>query len=161
MINNNFDKYLADISNPINRKKKTQNDIIRLQNIHKKINRFIPLLKLKTSPKNEKHEVIPNIYQFNGIQSSVNVNFDISRDDEYFKNIPKIQVKEISIPHYSDNDNFDLNKINQNISTPIHMDIFVSDNINDGDVNRVKNKKIYKIIHIYQQKYSDNVSPTG
>ena len=96
MINNNFDKYLADISNPINRKKKTQNDIIRLQNIHKKINRFIPLLKLKTSPKNEKHEVIPNIYQFNGIQSSVNVNFDISRDDEYFKNIPKIQVKERS-----------------------------------------------------------------
>ena len=146
-----------------NRTKTIQNDIMRFQNIHKKINHFVPVLKQQT-PSYEIPAKIgdkQNIYEFNESKTSVYIDLNITRENDCLKNIPKIQFKEVPIPHYSDNDKFDLNKINQNISTPIHMDIFVSDIINDGDINPLKKKKINKIIHIYQEKYADNVFPTG
>jgi len=158
MFNNKFEQA---ISNKFNRKKTLQKELMRFKNIHKKINHFVPVLKEEVPYNNKKLEDIPSLYQFTSIQTSVNINLDMKREDDSIKNIPKIQLKEVYVPHYSDNDKFDLSKINQNISKPIHMDIFVSDIINDGDVNRLKKKKIFKIIHLYQEKYADNVFPTG
>jgi hypothetical protein len=159
MFKNKFDEQLA---NKFNNKKTHQDDLFRFKNIHKKINHNVSVLKQNVVPTNKREQNLEyNVYKFNKIQPSVNIDLDISRDEEYLKKIPKIQLKEIAIPSYSDSDKFDLNKINQNISTPIHMDLFASDIINDVDIVRLKNKKINKIIHIYQEKYAHNVSPTG
>jgi hypothetical protein len=40
------------------------------------------------------------------------------------------------------------------------MDIFLSDNIGDVTIDLIKKKGIYKIIHVYQEKYK-NTNPTG
>ena len=41
------------------------------------------------------------------------------------------------------------------------MDIFLTDNMNEPDINKLKKKKIHKIYHVYQEKYSENLFPTG
>ena len=157
MYNN---KKLAD---RFNRKKTIQNDINRLQNIHQKITHRVNIATYQHLTDFKPHDhfkpLDTNIYQFNN-NTSTNINFDISRENINDK-IPKIEFKEVPIPSYSSTDKFDLNTINQNISTPIHMDIFASDIINDGDVNRVKKKNIRKIIHVYQTKYASDTYPTG
>ena len=99
------------------------------------------------------------IYKFDK-KKSTNIKIDVSRENQYDK-IPKISFKEVPIPSYLQTDKFELNTINQNISTPIHMDMFISDIINDGDINRIKKKNIHKIFHVYQEKYPDNSYPTG
>lgn len=62
-----------------------------------------------------------------------------------------------------------MNTIRQNIPTPINMDIFTSDitknsiipDRNEANIKRLKKKGIYKIFHVYQEKYADNLFPTG
>jgi len=151
-------KTLAD---RFNRKKTILNDINRLQNIHQKIKHKVHIATYQPFPTFNKDFQLPDtsMYQFNN-KISTNIDFDTSRDNLYDK-IPKIEFKEVPIPSYSLTDKFDLNTINQNISTPIHMDMFFSDIINDGDVNRIKKKNIHKIIHVYQEKYAYNTYPTG
>jgi hypothetical protein len=158
-MSNNFHKSLAD---KFNRKKTIQNDISRISNIHKKTNTFIPVLK-NTSTNIDITEPIKSaepFYLFDKLKTSTTLNLDTSRENGIIK-IPKISFKEIIVPSYSPNDNFDLNKLNQNISTPIHMDIFASDIINDGDVNRLKKRHVRKFYHIYQEKYANDSNPTG
>ena len=157
----NFNLALAD---KFNRKKTRENDLMRLRNVQPKINQHIPILKLKSNfnPSHIKEAQLPTetFYQFDKILSSTTLDFDISRENINDK-IPKITLKEMVIPSYSVTDNFDLNSINKNLSTKIHMDMFLSDVINDGDVNRLKKRKIKKIFHIYQEYYSGNTFPTG
>ena len=154
MYNN---KTLAD---RFNRKKTILNDLNRFQNIHQKIKHKIHIATYQPITTFQNFQ-LPNTatYQFNN-NISTYIDFDIPRENLYDK-IPKIEFKDVPIPSYSLTDNFDLNNINQNISTPIHMDIFTSDIINEGDVNRIKKKGIHKIFHVYQQKYADNSYPTG
>ena len=121
-----------------------QNDIKRIQNIHQPITHHLSRsTDLQPTPV---QFISPNntIYQFNK-NISTNINFDISREEDQYDIIPKISFKEVPIPSYSLTDKFDLNTINLNISTPIHMDIFNNDNINDHDIFSLKRKKIYKI----------------
>jgi hypothetical protein len=99
------------------------------------------------------------IYKFDK-KKSTNIKIDVSRENQYDK-IPKISFKEVPIASYLQTDKFELNTINQNISTPIHMDMFISDIINDGDINRIKKKNIHKIFHVYQEKYPEKSYPTG
>jgi len=148
-------KTLAD---KFNRKKTIQNDHNRLQNIQQKIKHKINIDTYQSTPITQL-DFDNTIYMFDK-KLSTNINFDVSRENQYDK-IPKITFKEVPIPSYSVTDKFDLNTINQNISTTIHMDIFASDIINEGDVNRVKKKNIRKIFHVYQEKYADNSYPTG
>ena len=150
-------KTLAD---KFNRKKTIQNDIKRLQNIHQQITHHLPISTYIPPPLVKIISPNNTIYQFNK-NISTNINFDVSREEYQYDIIPKISFKEVPIPSYSLTDKFDLNTINLNISTPIHMDIFTSDIINDHDIYRLKRKKIYKIFHVYQEKYTDDLFPTG
>lgn len=148
------------LSDRFNRKKTIQNDLNRFQNIHTKIKQKIHISTYQPITTSTNFQLPDTtIYQFNN-NISTNIDFDIPREN-LFDKIPKISFKEIPISSYSLTDNFDLNDINQNISNPIHMDIFASDIINEGDVNRIKKKGIHKIFHVYQQKYADNSYPTG
>ena len=150
-------KTLAD---RFNRKKTIQNDIKRIQNIHQQITHHLPISTYIPPPLDKIISPNNTIYQFNK-NISTNIKFDVSREEHQYNIIPKISFKEVPIPSYSLTDKFDLNTINLNISTPIHMDIFTSDIINDDDIYRLKRKQIYKIFHVYQQKYADDLFPTG
>jgi hypothetical protein len=145
------------------RKNIEQKELNRFQNIHKKSNTHINIIKHQLSVFNKSKIDIPIIYKFNNTVST-KLNVDISRENNYDK-IPKIQFKEIPIPYYSETDNFDLNTINSNInpniSSKVRMDIFASDIINDADINSLKKKRVHKIIHVYQQKYQFDTFPTG
>jgi len=167
-MSNKFHKSMAD---KFNKKKTIQNDISRISNIHKKTNTFIPILKNSINIDIiEPIKSTESLYQFDNLKTSTSLKLDTSREN-YIDKIPKISFKEIIDPYYFSNDNFDLNKINQTIHTPIHMNIFISDTIyedqvkrlntiNEGDVNRLK-KHVKKIYHIYQEKYANNSNPTG
>jgi len=158
-MSNNYHKSLA---NKFNRKKTINNDISRIYNIHKKTNTFIPILRNNSTHIDIIEPIKPNetFYLFDKLTTSTTLNLDTSRENDIDK-IPKISFKEIIIPSYSPNDTFDLNTINQNISTSIHMDIFASDTINDGDINHLKKRHVNKIYHVYQEKYTNNSNPTG
>jgi hypothetical protein len=157
-MSNKFHKSMAD---KFNKKKTINNDISRISNIHKKINTFIPILNNSTNIDIiEPIKSTESLYHFDKLKTSTTLNLDTSREN-YIDKIPKISFKQIIVPSYFPNDNFDLNKINQTISTPIHMDIFISHTINEGDVNRLKKKHVKKIYHIYQEKYANNSNPTG
>jgi len=151
------------MNNKFNKKKFEQNELSRLQNIHKTPRHYIPIIKPIIKPEthllNQSNIDIPTIYKFKN-HASTNFNLDLSRENHYDK-VPKISFKEVPIPYYSETDKFDLNTINSNISTEIHMDIFASDIINDADVNELKKKGIHKIIHVYQEKYKSNTYATG
>lgn len=159
-------KSLAD---KFNRKKTIQNDLNRLQNIHQQIKHKLHIATLQPFPSSSNFISPDNnsIYKFNN-NISTNIDYDIPRENLYDK-IPKISFKELPIPSYSQTDKFDLNTIRQNIPTPINMDIFTSDitknNIipdrNEANIKRLKKKGIYKIFHVYQEKYADNLFPTG
>lgn len=148
------------MNNKFNKKNFEQNDLKRLQNIHIKSNSFIPVIRPVIKPVLYQSNIdIPTIYKFDN-RVSTNFNIDLSRENNYDK-IPKIAFKEVPIPQYSQTDNFDLNTINSNISTIIHMDKFASDVINDADINQIKKKGIRKIIHVYQDKYKFDTYTTG
>ena len=70
-------------------------------------------------------------------------------------------LKKFSRKTTSQNDINRIQNIHQKIKNKLHMDIFIGDVVNDGDVNRIKKKHIYKIIHVYQTKYAYNLHPTG
>jgi len=163
------------MDNKFNRKKFQkmefqQMELNRLQNIHKKPNVYIPIIKHELIPNNIdtpnidikpsiKPSIRPTIYKFNNV-TSTKFNINLSRENHIDK-IPKISFKEVPIPHYSQTDKFDLNTIKSNISSPINMDIFASDKVIDADINLIKKKGIHKIIHVYQQKYKSDIHPTG
>jgi hypothetical protein len=98
--------------------------------------------------------------------------------------------KPVPIPTYSKIDTYNLNEINKNIVTPINMNISTPtpikinintyNNNNDNDnndkinnitkeviidnyeyVNRIKDKQIHTIFHVYQEKYIRNANVTG
>jgi hypothetical protein len=162
---NNIYPILGDNFN----KKTTQNnDINRISNIHSNLNRRIPMFKHQ--PSLLKESAVLNDYTDSNIkisnfyQTNSNINLTLQREDNKHK-IPKITLKEISIPNYSISDKFDLNVINETINQNIQMSItqptIIYDNIDDINVSLLKNKNIHKIYHIYQEKYLDNVFPSG
>jgi hypothetical protein len=153
--------YHNALANCFNNKKTKENDIARLNNIHKKVTP-IQQFNLAPEPLIEAPLFKPteNIYNFNDIKISTNVQLNFGNENEVSK-IPKIHLKDIVIPFQNEHDKYDLNDINNNISTTIHMNIFIGDEFNEGDVNRLKNKKVTTINHIYQQKYAHDINVTG
>lgn len=162
---NNIYPILGDNFN----KKATQNnDINRISNINKNLNRRLPMFKHQASFVKEpvvlNNHTDSNLNISNFYQTNSNVNISFQRENNNHK-IPKIALKEISIPNYSISDKFNLNIINETINQNIQMTItqptIIYDNIDDINVSLLKNKNIHKIYHIYQEKYLDNVFPSG
>ena len=152
-------KYHAALANCFNKKKTIENDIKRFQNIHKK---FTPIKQIFHEEKPTVDEVMPteDIYNLNDIQLSTNISLNFEKENVSAK-IPKIHLKDIIIPLQNQHDNFDMNNINNNISTHIHMNIFIGDEFNEGDINRLKKKNVTTLYNIYQQKYANNVNVSG
>ena len=161
MYNKNTQQnYHNALANCFNRKKNKETDISRFQNIHTKITpiqhfNFTKELTIENSIKHTE-----DIYKLNDIKTSTNISLNFDKE-ELTSKIPKIKLKDIIIPFQSQCDNFDLNTINNNITTTLHMKLFIGDEFNEGDVNRLKKKKITTIYHIYQQKYAHNINVTG
>ena len=153
----NYHNFMA---NSFNKKKTIENDAERFKNIHKKTTQIKQINFTKENTNNDKFiKPIEDIYKLNDIKLSTNISFNF--ENENFTNkIPKIKLKDIIIPVQNINDIFYLNN-NNNISIPIHMNVFIGDEFNEGDVNRLKNKKITTICHVYQQKYAYNINVTG
>lgn len=159
-----------NFSDSFNRKKTLDNDIKRLSNIHKKYTQYIPMFKSNISSiKNQSSQYnttnsVTNLHHLYSSKTSANIDLNIKRENLDFK-IPKITLKDISIPSYYDFDNFDLKKINDNINQSIKITILqptiIHENIDDINISVLKNKNIHKIYHIYQEKYSDNIFTTG
>jgi len=150
------------LANLFNKKKTREDDITRFQNIHKKITN-VQHLNFTTEISNEEKDILiptEDIYKLDNFKTSTNLplNFD---KEELTNKIPKIHLKDIIIPFQNESDNFDLNTINNTISVPVNMNLFIGDEFNEGDVNRLKKKKVTKIYHVYQQKYAYNVNVTG
>ena len=156
---NSKQNYHTALANCFNKKKTMEDDINRFNNIHKKIT---PIHHFNLE--REKHIEVDlpteDIYKLNDIKLSTNISLNFDKED-YTSKIPKIHLKDITIPVQNEHDAFDLNNINSNISVPIHMNIFIGDEFNEGDVNRLKKKKVSTINHIYQQKYAYDVNVTG
>ena len=158
---NSQQNYHNALANCFNNKKTKENDIARLNNIHKKVTP-IQHFNLAQEPLIAAPLFKPteDIYNFNDIKISTNVQLNFGNENEVSK-IQKIHLKDIIIPFQNDLDKYDLNDINNNISTTIHMNIFIGDEFNEGDVNRLKKKKVTTINHIYQQKYAHDINVTG
>ena len=156
---NNQQNYHDSLSNCFNKKKTRDIDNARLQNIHKKITPINHFNFIKDKPI-EVTEVTEDIYKLNNIKMSTNVSFNLNNEDLTNK-IPKIHLKDIIIPIQNEHDNYDLNNINNNISIQIHMDLFIGDEFNEGDINILKKKNVKTINHIYQQKYAHDINVTG
>lgn len=153
--------YNQYLNNRFNKKLTEQNDVNRLLKIHPKITRRIPIYNNQIYS-NLTNFTPPNntIYHFDK-NISTTINFDIPKEDNSKDKIPKILFKELPIPSYSQSNKFVLNTINKNISALIHMDIFTSDAIVEANISSIKKKNIRKIFHVYQEKYADNLYPTG
>ena len=158
----------SDFPLNFNKRQTLNNDINRISNIHKRPNKYINMIKPPTKSDKSDLSLInhnkPNIYNFHKPLTNNNINLNIQREDQNHK-IPKIILKQISIPQYSITDKFDLNTINETIHQNIQMTFvrptIIYDGIDDINVTSIKQKNVQKIYHVYQEKYSDNVFPTG
>jgi hypothetical protein len=164
MYNKNTQKNCHNaLANCFNKKKTRENDISRLQNIHKKATpiQHFNFAKEKEKEKEKLDEFClkptEDIFKFENVKISTNLSLNFDKE-EFINKIPKIQLKDIIIPFQNEHDAFDLNNINNNISVPIHMNIFIGDEFNEGDVNRLKKNKVSTIYHVYQQKYAYNIA---
>ena len=158
---NKQQNYHNSLANCFNKKKTAENDITRFQNIHKKItpiNNFNLAKQKIIQPSSI--QPIEDIYNLSDVKLSTNIAFNFDREDDTSK-IPKIHLKDIAIPLQNHLDNYDLNNINNNISAPIHMNVFIGDEFNEGDVNRLKKNKVTTINHIYQEKYVNDINVSG
>jgi hypothetical protein len=164
MFNKNKQKdYHNALANSFNRKKTRENEAKRFQNIHPKINSVIRVDLVKRENEVEDSVIdipVTNVYKMDSIQTSVSIPLNMrNNDDNVF--IPKIELKEIVIPTYSDNDKYDINNINKNINQSIEMDIFNLDDNFDYDISKLYRKKIQTISNVYQESYTENIKPTG
>jgi hypothetical protein len=151
-----------------NKRETLNNDINRISSIHKPLNQRVTMIKSPSkfnmfSLQNNFKKPNTNVYNFSPTTNN-NINLSIQREDENHK-IPKIILKEIPIPQYSNNDKFDLNKISETIHQNIQMTIvgptIIYDGIDDINVSSLKQKNVQKIYHVYQEKYLDNIFATG
>lgn len=149
------------LSNKFNKKKTIAKELSKLSTIHKKSNAFINNILTQHNPVHIKQDamMLNDIYSFDKFKTSTSLNIELS-ENNYTRPVSTIEYKEILIPTYSINDYFDLNQINQNISIPIHMTI-IDESVVDELIHRLKKRNIKKIYHIYQQKYADDLQPTG
>lgn len=174
MFKQNIQKdYHNKLASFFNRKKPIEKEVLLFQNIKSKINHTINFnLKRDTykrenvnSEDNDNNSVIPvtEMYQLNNIKTSTNIhlnNLNMKNSDNIA--IPKIQLKEMMIPTYSDNDEYDINNINKNINQSIEMDIYNIEETNiDADVNKLHRRKVSVINNVYQEAYTENTKPTG
>jgi len=162
MFNKNKQKdYHNALANSFNRKKTRDNDVARFQNIHPKINSII---RVDVSEKKEDDSAINmpviDVYKMNSIQTSVSISLNMINNNEHVS-IPKIELKEIVIPTYSENDNYDINNINKNINQTIEMEIYNLDDNFDYDISKLYRKKVKVINNVYQESYTENIKPTG
>jgi len=153
----NYHNFMA---NSFNKKKTIENDAERFKNIHKKTTQIKQINFTKKNTNNDKSiKPTEDIYKLNDIKLSTNISFNFI--NENLTQIPKIKLKDIIITNHNINDSFDFNNRN-NISVPIqNMNVFSGREFNEGNVNRLKNKKITTICQVYQQKYAYNINVTG
>jgi hypothetical protein len=162
MFNKNKQKdYHNALANSFNRKKTKENEVARFQNIHPKIN-SIMRVDIQISKDDDSATVIQvtDVYKMNSIQTSVSIPFNIKNNDNNVT-IHKIELKEIVIPTYSNNDKYDINNINKNINQTIEMDIYNLDDNFDYDISKLYRKKVQTISNVYQESYTENIKPTG
>lgn len=80
-----------------NRKKTIQNDLNRLQNVHQKINHNVHIVTSVSTPiKFELSDKNNTIYKFNQ-NSSTNITFDISRENNDNDKIPSKALEPIAV----------------------------------------------------------------
>ena len=159
MFNKNKQKdYHNALANTFNRKKTRENEVVRFQNIHPKINSVIRVDLVKEE-EDAFDILVTDVYKMNSIQTSVSIPLNMRNNDDNVV-IPKIELKEIVIPTYSDNDKYDINNINRNINQTIEMEINLDDNF-DYDISKLYRKKIQTISNVYQESYTENIKPTG
>ena len=126
------------LANCFNKKKTKEDDINRFNNIHKKITP-IHHFNLEREKHIEADLPTEDIYKLNDIKLPTNISLNFDKED-YTSKIPKIHLKDITIPVQNEHDAFDLSNINSNISVPIHMNIFIGDEFNE---QFKRNKYIY------------------
>lgn len=161
MFNKNKQKdYHNALSNSFNRKKTRENDNKRIQNIHNKINSIIRVHLVKEEAEDARDITVSDIYKMDSIQTSVSIPLNIRNNDDSVV-IPKIELKDIIIPTYSDNDKYDINNINKNINQFIEMEIYNLDTNFDYDISKLYKKKVQIITNVYQESYTENIKPTG
>ena len=156
------------LANKFNRKKTIANDIERINSFYQTNKMINHTMKVDVrKPKNEEFDTdnndshIDTIYTMNGNRTSTKLNLHLNNEEEEMKMIPKIMQKEILIPKYSENDNFDFTSINKNINQMINMDINLFDNIYDADIEKIHKKNVKIINNVYQESYTDEKNPTG
>jgi hypothetical protein len=161
MFNKNKQKdYHNALANSFNRKKTRENEAARFQNIHPKINSVIRVDINEQNALDATEIQVTDVYKMDSIQTSVSIPLNMRNNDENII-IPKIELKEIVIPTYSDNDKYDIATINKNINQTIEMDIYNLDDNFDYDISKLYRKKIQTISNVYQESYTENIKPTG
>lgn len=134
-MSNNFHKSLAD---KFNRKKTSNNDLLRISNIHKKTNTFIPLLKNLSIQNNQSELSNVSVFNFDKIQTSTTLDLNILRENDNDK-LPKITFDEVIIP---DNSNAELLEINKILKNNFYSNIEMRcSEIKNNDINEY----LYKI----------------
>ena len=199
MFNTNKNKqqnYHDALANSINRKKTIHNDVLRFKNIHSKINTYV---NLKMNNKNNvtyrsvdkdyindknmlDKDIIDkdiansincqDLYKINTNQYSVTLDLNLKNNNNHV-NMPKIVLKDIVIPNYSNSDIYDIKNVGKNINTIIDMQSDLELKDENGNTNTIENNsyllyitqlhnKNVKVIHnVYQESYADDFKPTG
>jgi hypothetical protein len=186
MFNKNTQQsYHKALANSFNRKKIKANDIKRFENIHTKINQLVKLDIEKEKNGDICNIPITDVFKMNDIKISTTIHLSMKNNDDNVV-VPKIVLKDIVIPTYYENDNYDINTINNSITTKIKANIqmninnlnpnFDKDNIiynvktidnSNSDVDIIadtytlESKKVKIINNVYQESYSENVKPSG
>jgi len=159
MFNKNKQKdYHNALANSFNRKKNKENDAARFRNIHPKINSIIRVDIVENLNTND--IPVTDVYKMDSIQTSVTIPLNMRNNNDSVL-IPKVELKEIVIPTYSDNDKYDIATINKNINQTIEMDIYNLDDNFDYDISKLYRKKVQTISNVYQESYTENIKPTG
>jgi hypothetical protein len=173
-INSEFHSNVADM---FNRKKTREKDMMRFQNIQPKINNKLSLINGTNGTNgtndndNDNNDDEPDkailtnvtdIYKINNIKTSVTIDFNMKNSGN-IRNYPIVPTKEILVPVYSENDNYNIGHISKNISKPVKMDMFISDKDThkDFDINKLRKKNVQYITNVYQEIYLENNKPTG
>jgi hypothetical protein len=162
---------MNNIANLFDRKKTKYEENIRFNNIHKKSKQYLnvnvnklqqPELKEHEETSHEiredeekqyniknyknHHENYNTIYTFHNFKNIDKINMRTIRENKVNK-INKIQLKNIIIPTYSDNDTLELtgNAINQNISKFIDMDKNIENKKDEIIIPHYSNTDIYDL----------------
>jgi hypothetical protein len=161
-----FNKNNEALANAFNRKQTRDKEVARLNNFYtNRPSKVIPFhVKREKDSLREEEGLLknPEIFTFGGIRTSATIDLNMNHHLETnIVSTPVITYKELDIPIFSEHDKFDLNSIGNKIHVSVPMNVFIGDEYNMGDVNRLKKKKVQKINHIYKKSYAFGVNATG